>query len=667
MAAQGELLEFTSGANKTVTQPLWRIALLFPRGVKPTECARMKAQVILASPQADVPECFAKFDDIKKFRGAPFHYLFTLESRTRITAESLDTALFKFDRVGWNFFSKDFKDSKNSLQTGLQKCLKRFFLMLERERPSQEWALIIGLTESKRLTLTPDGEYFDKIEDKSVSFEEAARLFVEESPRQKHYWRAVAELTVVLGLGEAWYWSNADFNKPDWKLGWNWQSWRKKLITGEAIRLDSNTITVNINAHPWTGALYYSLARQNGLRSYEAYLMGFAMSGIWEFLVEYREYVSINDLIMTPVGGQALGEVFTQLGWFFDQGGDTRANQVLSSIFSGPQKFHDWLDQNTKGFHKRHSKKLDRYGFTKEIFHRFQLSASLGVQSFSGSAQSFLTETRLETHLVHIPGYATKTGSSSKVLYDTAMTDLVLRLGKSSNRFQEVMLYVRAALAGYYRQSIAPGTSGKSGESFNGYRFFIGPSVGYTLEARDFPSEKEMSLSEGMGIAHVLGSSLDLVILQDDLKIHLTLDVFADFAAIRSLAVEQYVARHHFAWPSSTLMSGSRYDFEFGVSLKTLAVIEYRKAEIGIEAEKGMYSGIHGHDDYQDYIDQVIGRESKITEEMERLRGWIGYLLPGDQWKLLITLEARRRKSVLDETEVQQTDVRTLGNVMFQF
>ena len=661
------MLEFTS--DKTEIQPLLRIALVFPGGVNPAECARMKAFVFYASPQADLPECFSSADEIGKNQKLPFHYLFTLESAYQISAESLKTAPFQFARVGWKF-------SPKNPELTLQKWLKRFFSTLTRVRPSQEWALMVGLTESKRLTLTPEGDYWDKLENKPVTFEEASALFQEEGPRQRHFWRAIAELTIVLGLGEAWYWTHTDFNKPDWKLNWDWKSWRRKLITGDAIRFDSNTIIVNINAHPWTGSLYYSIARQNGLHSYEAYLMAFTVSAVWEFVVEYREFVSINDLIMTPVGGQALGEVFTQLGWFFDQGADTLTNQILSAVFSGPQKFHDWLDRNTSGYRKVRSRNLDRYGFTKDVFHRFQLSAALGAQNISGSSttsssssagsgsRGVLSEVRLESHLVHIPGYATGTGTTTKILYDTALTDLVVRMAKSSNGFQEILLYARAALAGVYKHSIS---SGARPDTFNGYRFFIGPSMGYTLEARDFPGANGSILSEGLGVAHVLGSSLDLLILRGDLKIHMTLDLFADFAAIRSLAVEPYREKRLFAWPSSTLMSSSRYDFEFGMSLKTLAVVEYRNAEIGVEAEKGMYAGIHGHDDYQEYIDDTFKRESKISEEMSRVRGWIGYLLPGDQWKLLLTLEARRRRSVIDEFDVQQTDVRALGNVMFQF
>ena len=120
-------------------------------------------------------------------------------------------------------------------------------------------------------------------------------------PKEKHYVRTVEELAVIDGvIGAAWYWTNQDLNQRDWELRWDWPSWRRKLVTFDAVRFDSNDFTTNGVNHMFSGGVYYLTGRTNNLGMAESFVLGAAASTVWEYVIEYKELVSANDLIFTP-------------------------------------------------------------------------------------------------------------------------------------------------------------------------------------------------------------------------------------------------------------------------------------------------------------------------------------------------------------------------------
>ncbi len=77
---------------------------------------------------------------------------------------------------------------------------------------------------------------------------------------------------------------------------------------------DNDNISTNLFWHPYTGSLYFNAARSNGLNFWTSILYAFGGSFLWEYFGE-SEPPSINDLIATPIGGIALGEITHRISY----------------------------------------------------------------------------------------------------------------------------------------------------------------------------------------------------------------------------------------------------------------------------------------------------------------------------------------------------------------
>lgn len=119
---------------------------------------------------------------------------------------------------------------------------------------------------------------------------------------KKRPWTAAAE---VFGLNMGvWafdrYVQKADFAyinghtiKENFKRGFIW---------------DNDQMGTNMFLHPYHGNLYFNAARSNGFNFWQSGLYALGGSAMWEMFME-NEYPSHNDIIATPIGGMALGEM----------------------------------------------------------------------------------------------------------------------------------------------------------------------------------------------------------------------------------------------------------------------------------------------------------------------------------------------------------------------
>ncbi len=96
---------------------------------------------------------------------------------------------------------------------------------------------------------------------------------------------------------------------------------------------DHDNWAVNYIGHPIAGAMYYTVVRHQGYTPLESAAFTFCMSTFfWEYGLEaLAEVPSIQDLIITPLVGSIIGEVFYSWGNAIENNGGT----LLGSKFLG--------------------------------------------------------------------------------------------------------------------------------------------------------------------------------------------------------------------------------------------------------------------------------------------------------------------------------------------
>ena len=166
---------------------------------------------------------------------------------------------------------------------------------------------------------------------KTLCAETACRGDTAVCREKKHFWRAAGE-TFGLNVG---LWA---FDRYVLKGHYSYISLR---TIGENFRhgfdWDNDHLSTNMFAHPYHGSLYFNAGRANGFNFWQSGLFAIGGSAMWELFME-SEYPSKNDIMATPIGGAALGEVFYRTSdLVLDErasGGERFGREALSFLLS---------------------------------------------------------------------------------------------------------------------------------------------------------------------------------------------------------------------------------------------------------------------------------------------------------------------------------------------
>ena len=104
---------------------------------------------------------------------------------------------------------------------------------------------------------------------------------------------------------------------------------------------------------------------------WQAVLFDLTASSLWEAGIESQEVFSINDTIVTGIGGISLGESAFQLGELFARSAPTWRNRLLLTLFSPARAFLAL----TEGAPLPQAHSVDSHGIADDVYHRFVLSA----------------------------------------------------------------------------------------------------------------------------------------------------------------------------------------------------------------------------------------------------------------------------------------------------
>jgi hypothetical protein len=341
--------------------------------------------------------------------------------------------------------------------------------------------------------------------------------------------RAVIQTTLGLLAGTVWYWRHLDFNSADWDLRWDVPSWRKKLFSTDAMRFDTNDFVTNGRDHSRVGWLYYLVGRANGLEMKAAFAFDLGATIVWEYVVEFRELISINDLIINTQAGPAIGEPLLQVGTFFRRGRPTLINRVLAFVFSPFEWLNGWLDNRPWPG----DDETDALGMTVERGHRFRLY--LGGRSVNfqpGVARNDVSlgmdlEVMMQKHYGRPGRWAgwLRSGALSRVAMGFTFPDEISEIGS--------VFRTQTTVVGHYRQDItAHDESGATGTGRRGYSLMVGNGARFDYETRRLAAENDR-----LAVASLFGPQLDWTVYAGDILFRWEVAAYGDFALVDSHAL----------------------------------------------------------------------------------------------------------------------------------
>jgi len=398
-----------------------------------------------------------------------------------------------------------------------------------------------------------------------ASADDLADQFAQLSARPKpRYLRPALEELAVIGAGAAWYWIDRTRQVADW----DFPSWKQRF-NGEAWRFDNNPFPINFAWHPIDAGQYHLFARTSDLSLPVSIGYGLATSFLWEWGLEFREKVSINDMIVTTGAGTPIGEFFHWLGRYLESAPDPRPwHHVARWTLTTTRAAHDLLDDRVG---LRDGTTADALGLSSDIAHRFVFAAG-GTTAGHGTVSA-------RGELAALPGYrqaremhrAFRDGNVSAV-------DVKLTLGGDAIGFE---FGADLMLLGVHHQDARSSTT-------------IGLDLAYRYR-RELLGAWEARVAQlhlpGLGVDHHTG------------PLRLKARAHVDFAGLDAGAYADWKLRHAGDLVvEKTILRKHGYYYGWGVSASLAAELDLPRTTLGASIDFAKYDSQEGLDRTQEDV-----------------------------------------------------------------
>ena len=645
--AAASSIEISSFAESRSCGSIGLFRVWVPRS-KASSCERIRAQLALAHTLKSTKPHYDFIAEVNASSGL-------IEGITIVNTQPPDDSRDPYDDDETDFkklryrLSASENSSLNSAE--LSAYLRKFETFHLHKYDLKIMALLAGVSQSEHLVQKKNATgqmiVVDRKSGKEVSPSRAYEIFRDENVEHKHYLAAVLEAGAVLGLGTLAYNAVYSNEAPNtWRYHFNWESYRDKF-SSKGVRFDDNWDVFNTVGHPLSGAIYYLMARSNGLSAMESFLYVFTISSVWEYLVEFRNAVGLNDMIFTPLTAFALGESMNQLSLLFERSSNTLAHRILAGIFGQPVLFNQWLHGNRP----KTSASLNGMGIATDVWHRLDFYSAVGVRGSGGEAGAIEVNGSVgfDSRIVQIRDYQ-DAGSRTHVIWGPEITDLLVHSEWGRGGLDAFTLLTQVVYAGYYSQNISQSVSGVK----SGIGFLVGASTGYELSTMHAAGAG--GIDDMIGNVRVLGAVAEFDGYFRGAHLKFSLDFFGDFAAIHAFALNRYAAQSFSGLDGlRSVLRTQGYYYAGGVTTDAQVSLDYEGAEAGFNASYDTFRSIDGHDKNQ----EQATRDYPMTEQRLKTEAYLGYQFQGTPMKMRLVYRRIERSGTIqtDTSRVQDSAI----------
>jgi len=383
-----------------------------------------------------------------------------------------------------------------------------------------------------------------------------------------------------------------------------------KLLRG-AVTFDGNTQLTNFVGHPLSGAFYYQVARGNRLSTAGSALMAFGASAVWE-LTEFHETASINDQIVTPAAGVAIGEPLVQLSAFFEQRDAGPIDRALAWALQPFKPVHDLWDG------ARAARRPEALAW-----HAFRLSATGGAVRRGGGWVP-VAGAGVEARLVRAPAYGAP-GRGARPLLDGHVTRLALEAAGSRDGLEAARFESEALLAAVYWRDLAgatgaPGEPGEGDGGVSGQDLLAGLGVGFEHGARRVAAGP----IDWRSLVHLPAGRLAWRRLAPGWRVEASLAAAPVFGGVRSLVLAGDPAA---VAPADLTVAARSYGYFFawGAALRPALEVQAGPVALGVEGRLLFLRGLTARDP-----DPLPGgRLARLADRGAEARGFLRWAAGG--------------------------------------
>ena len=492
----------------------------------------------------------------------------------------------------------------------------------------------------------------------------AAAPSAEPAAMPKKTRRALLELGALAAYSTYRYW--ADYHRwiEDWQYELTCEDQYRRFLTTEAVRFDSNNYVTNWT-HALAGALYYQFGRTNYLTWEESFLCAFGSSLLYEYVSEWREVISINDMFLTTFGAVPLGEGWFQVGDYLHH----RKSPVLRALgFLNPiNELNHWFDRGRPA-----SKAYRDPGW-----HAFSLSAGGRRVSETGRAPAWAGYLAFEAEIVRVPEYG-RPGAFRRVIGDAPATEIALEVALRSRRpeddhlrggsIEDVDLYARTVGRAWYRQSIDELGRGEA------LSIGLGTALTYvrkrptvydltTVQVRIDPlPETPTDFRDKMTVTHLVGPVVDWTKFGRRSRFRLVADAYVDFAMMAACAFNAWSAVRPIDGMKTT-MSYFGYYYAYGASASVRADLERGPFWLRGLVSAHLWDSWDGRDRFEDELAADV--DSRDTRTRFLLKG--GWRIPGLAARLFAAVDGVRRWGRIGEITAATRETRVYAGMSYIF
>lgn len=557
---------------------------------------------------------------------------FRKESETNLSLRAVNRAI-EFDE---EYKQAEWKlNSTVNLEQNIAKLLQPVIRFHQNKYGLLSHLVAQASEKSNSIMLNKQDQFLDRLSMEPISGKAAYLNFVHESPQQKHYIRTAIELIITLGIGQYGYLQSQDQMSRDWDFP-TVKSAIGSKFDGSAYRFDDNGFFVNRD-HAYAGVLYYTLARNNGFTSYESFLINLAASCAWEFIVEYREVVSLNDQILTPIGGFVIGEALFQIQKIFDKPGNNIVKKSLGYIFQSPRNFHRYVDKFQRPEDK-FAAALNEAGFSRDVWSKFELYG--GAVASDQSPHSGV-QLGMNAQVINISVYE-EPGQKRELLLDTAFSQLVIERSVGNVEPNQFLLMARIALAAYYEKNLGIDKNG----NLQGYNFWIGPASRTQFK---HSVTKDDQYVDQQAIVNILGTMMQLTYYKSGFKVTANFEIYGDFAMMKAYNLQKYKDEVGESL-LPRVVRGNDYYYGLGYTTNGHLIVEYGKWTF--EAGSSFHTATPLKDRYR-YGDEALNMPNMRDSELI-LDASVGYKIARNI-EIKFKVEQSKRTGYIEGVGSRQT------------